>query len=581
MHMRDVKAIKAERAKRDALQKSVVAEHKAWNGRVARHGDRLHVDAEVNEESTCVRLNQLTPEGVLRHAWTNLGKSSSQKVGVDGVGNKAMAMMSSVSSAFTLSQTKWLSNVVAEVVESGACPFLQRHYDSTSNRMCMGQLQDELMPHARYAVRRNPSDPWRIVGWKEYSSIYKGKPRFGIFELLAQATSLHWSDGEGLWNGARVLHRPQVLQRSNASTIYRAVDMGTHSFSPAGLREICSRVHHMWINEQPDGCAANKRKLAKSADERPRNCFELSEQTCMPHQLWRVVYSRFGKLVGDLYALHVTCSNIHHQNSLQKELQALIDEEFLFMFGAPQPQWRETNKRILARTLFRRRVYVGGGCDEGFALEQMDEVLECELAKDILDFFNAAWDVDTMTHYCNGCCSGIAESRAKAFSLCLRMDVLMADDTRQPCMDNWDSLGKGLGKAGLSLLFHNVLPKVLLRALPTWQACMPGGGRAARGNDEAAARALGLPKKAWRCKCVFESRARCLDIILMNLYGCHVEHLLVSLDWLDERGDGYMDTLLPDTCPFNKCLIAVSRLIECGPPLVDDLTPVHRHFAGT
>ena len=55
----------------------------------------------------------------------------------------------------------------------------------------------------------------------------------------------------------------------------------------------------------------------------------------------------------------------------------------------------------------------------------------------------------------------------------------------------------------------------------------------------------------------------------------------MCLDWLDERGDGYMDVLLADTCPFNKCLVAVSRLLECGPPQLDELTPAHRHFAGT
>ena len=72
MHMRDVKAIKLERAKIDALQNSVRGERQAWNGRVARHGDRLHVNtcgrSEDNEESICVRRNQLTPEGVLRYA---------------------------------------------------------------------------------------------------------------------------------------------------------------------------------------------------------------------------------------------------------------------------------------------------------------------------------------------------------------------------------------------------------------------------------------------------------------------------------------------------------------------------------
>ena len=126
-------------------------------------------------------------------------------------------------------------------------------------------------------------------------------------------------------------------------------------------------------------------------------------------------------------------------------------------------------------------------------------------------------------------------------------------------MDNWNYLGKTPGKASLSVCVHNVLPKVLARALPTWQSCLPGGRRALQGDNEAVARSLGLQKKAWRSKCVLENKQRVLDILLLNSYGCHVEHLLMTLDWLDERGDGYMDLLLPDTCPFSKCLSAYDK----------------------
>ena len=60
-----------------------------WNDRALRHGDRLPAgDAGDNgkEEFTFVRQNLLTPDGVLRQAWTGLGKCSSQREGVDGVG---------------------------------------------------------------------------------------------------------------------------------------------------------------------------------------------------------------------------------------------------------------------------------------------------------------------------------------------------------------------------------------------------------------------------------------------------------------------------------------------------------------
>ena len=570
-HMRGMKALRAEQAEVLKVKAEIQPIKQAWNKRVTHHGDRIPVWSE--EEMLTARMNQYLPEAVLRHAWKGLGKWTSERDGVDGVQKNSLNILACVSSAVQVSQSHWLQNVIDEAVDSGGCPFLQRHYDSTSNRMCMGQLQEVLMPMARYAVRQKPSDPWRIVGWQEYRATHRAKPKFGIFELLAQSTSFHWSCSKGFWNGCSLVHSPQVLQRSNASTIYRAVDMGTPPFSPVGLRELCGRVHHMWINEQPDGCPTNKRKKAKSSGERPRNCFDLSEQTCMPHQLWRVVHSRFSKVVGDLYALHVTCSNSHHQNSLQKELRDFIDEDFQFRIGAPSPHCIAVNRSILGQTLFRRQVYVkGGACKSDVVLQ------ESALARDVLEFFNCSWDTSTLTHCCPGCCSGVEDARSKCFSLLLRMDVLMADDTRAPCMDNWDTLGKGLGKASLSVLVHNVLPQVLARALPSWQACLPGGHRALQGSAEAAARSFGLQKKAWRSKCVLENKQRCLDILLLNSYGLHIEHLLMTLDWMDERGDGYMDLVLHDTCPFSKCLRAISKLLQCDATGPNELSHVYRHF---
>ena len=163
--------------------------------------------------------------------------------------------------------------------------------------------------------------------------------------------------------------------------------MGTPALSPVGLRELCGRVHHMWINEQPDGCPTNKRKKAKSAGERPHNCFELSERTCMPHQLWRIVHSRFSKVVGDLYALHVKCSNTHILISLRRELRNLIDEDFQFLIDTASPHWQAVNKSILGQTLFRRHVYVGGQNCESVVQEHLDVVLEeSQLARDTVEF---------------------------------------------------------------------------------------------------------------------------------------------------------------------------------------------------
>ena len=66
-HMRDMKALRAERSLRREEEKSNVPLRRAWNDRVVRHGDRLTAgDAgdDGKEEFTFVLQNQLTPDGV-------------------------------------------------------------------------------------------------------------------------------------------------------------------------------------------------------------------------------------------------------------------------------------------------------------------------------------------------------------------------------------------------------------------------------------------------------------------------------------------------------------------------------------
>ena len=66
LHMRDVKKLKAERALQEQTENCARPTKKAWNGRVVRHGDRIHVDAVAGEEELVFsRSNQITPEAVL------------------------------------------------------------------------------------------------------------------------------------------------------------------------------------------------------------------------------------------------------------------------------------------------------------------------------------------------------------------------------------------------------------------------------------------------------------------------------------------------------------------------------------
>ena len=93
--------------------------------------------------------------------------------------------------------------------------------------------------------------------------------------------------------------------------------------SREGIEDLCRRVPFVIDSELPDACSSNRRKKARTILDRPHNCFVLHGD-CGAHQIHRCVEHKERRVVGDVYAIAVTLSNLHFANRMQQGLMLVL-----------------------------------------------------------------------------------------------------------------------------------------------------------------------------------------------------------------------------------------------------------------
>ena len=123
-------------------------------------------------------------------------------------------------------------------------------YDCTPTRVQFGQLQQQLLPVARYAVLGENSK-WKLVSYDEFVKEHGG-PKFlrsGIVELLAGACSIIHMGSDDLLHGMKKLCRPMILARSNASCVYSATEKLFGCLSKSSLAKLGARITFGFMSE--------------------------------------------------------------------------------------------------------------------------------------------------------------------------------------------------------------------------------------------------------------------------------------------------------------------------------------------
>ena len=149
-----------------------------------------------------------------------------------------------------------------------------------------------------------------------------GLPRFGTLELLAHGSVVQWAKPSeispiGELAGFRVLGKPLVLQRGNASCVHGAVERHcSRGLTAESMALLTPKLPFMFAIDKPDAHSANQRKRAISQRSQPAHVFDMSGD-CDVNQANRIVPGRQRKVVGDIHA--VWCVGSH--TTLQTRLQ--------------------------------------------------------------------------------------------------------------------------------------------------------------------------------------------------------------------------------------------------------------------
>ena len=115
----------------------------------------------------------------------------------------------------------------------------------------------------------------------------------------------------------------------------------------------------MLVNEQPDQHSANARKQQALFEDMPPNCFGV-EGRCSAHQAHRCVSVCQRVCIGDLYAIHFTCSSTDHQSKLQLAFKQILQSELVYVRGSPDPVHTDSHRKFASSTILRRAAYIVG-----------------------------------------------------------------------------------------------------------------------------------------------------------------------------------------------------------------------------
>ena len=100
-------------------------------------------------------------------------------------------------------------------------------------------------------------------------------------------------------------------------------------------------------------------------------------------------------MIGNLHAVHMTCTNTGHQNRIQQALLSVLhSDELDYRVGTPLDMWTARNRQVAKRTLLQRFEFVADGMrDEDSFATSVDKCLL---------FWNGDWTQGRPSHYCSG-----------------------------------------------------------------------------------------------------------------------------------------------------------------------------------
>lgn len=612
-HMQYLLACRARRReerKREQSDTQLQPLQQGWNAERLRIGD--HVGQ--SQGSDLKHPNSWSIRGVLRAAWQQVGRAGFTRHGTEG-SHKSLQIVSTVAGVVRHRQQEFLRQEMDKI--GRAAPVFTRMYDCTPTRFHFGQLQPMLAPMARYLVKDGLH--WKPVPCEEFMRREGCRSastlRSGVLDVMAHGVSCAYVDRSGplpVVAGFRDLCHPLILENGTGlgaphcswaeepvggamgrstmhehrlhaasvalhpqvpcpppcgapqtgSCIYRALQDNSPEMSLASIARVANEAPFVLVQDIPDACSANQRAKEHTFEELPSNAFAVDVR-CAAHQAHRIVASSEKEVIGDLHAVHVTCSHVANSARMAAGLQALLARDLEYIHGEPPHEWTVLNRLIARHTLLRKAEVICSECSDDGSILESEDSRRLAVMK-FLSFWNGNWRGEQIQHWCSGCCTDVGEAQQRLYASAIEVNLLQSKDIDTPSIDDWGTCGAACGVTSAGILIHNILSRVVREALPS-AAYIPELPNDIAAVDDAQLLRIKAQKKACRAKQFLESDERRMRCLLVNWLAAPIERLMSGLQYRDARHNGLLDAMQENLDnPFTDCKHRLCVLLKLG-----------------
>lgn len=352
--------------------------------------------------------------------------------------------------------------------------FVALAYDATPVLVDFGRLAPLVLDCARYLVKNEDRPGWRAVSLEAFKEL-RGNllPKFGVVETMGLTTDLFWMAGE-LARAECIVSPALVLKRANASTINAGVHGRRDSITIERLHELAKSGPFI-LQECPDSCKANLRKMAYTSTVLPKQCLYAGSRTCAAHlcQLIIVHSSQEKTVIGDTHA----CEVIGQQPRLFAKIIAGLHKwlnDNLIIHNCAPPEWlHEVRDFVLSHTLRREADHVRGRLPSAdpsgavFDVARDHASIERACAK-LSCFWNGDFRRAVPEHY-----SVVPVDRAEIISsmvtAAVEAGLVRGYQSSMPSKNKWGSCVRSMSKQVAGFVFHDALGNAVSRAMTTWE----------------------------------------------------------------------------------------------------------------
>ena len=257
--------------------------------------------------------------------------------------------------------------------------------------------------------------------------------------------------------------KPSVLQKTNASCIYRAFEVCCDPLSLAKIIEVATLLKLMIISEVPDNVAANNRRMAAYAIKLPANVLYHSGLGCSVHRTHNMLSTaqKQKDLIGDVHAVHIASSTWRHREMMMKALREIVDDE-LELLDVMNPRWDLHLKDIMEHALCGEfNLLEISGCGHPAAESMMVWATDAGFGDARRRRIQVLDDGRCREEQVNKVTAAISES-----------GLILGVYPDEPAKNRWGTMARHLGAQVAGNMVFEILPRVLQRAFPQWD--VPG-----------------------------------------------------------------------------------------------------------